>query len=552
MKMKGWLLSLILFLAVLIALGAAFYLNRPPVPEPEKILILDDRILDIEAPYFEEAGRIFLKAQVLDALDIAYTIEPAERRLVLHIRSGAVAFEDGPLTRQITAQAENVNFPLKNLNDGWYIELERFEEWLGLNSAPIADQKGLLLDSAGDRVLGVVSPKGSSFYSEPGGKGIRQRDLVEGEKLRLFSENGNEYRLRTQDGLVGYGHKSAIISYAEKATGNQDFTHIRNTPAQYGAINITFDYVNQYSANPDLSKESKIQGLDVLCPTWFSLNENAVVVNDASVRYTRDAHRLGYRVWGVFRNGFEPDRTHQLLANEDLQIRAVANIAFYAAFYELDGINIDFENVYKSDQASLVAFLKKLDAALTRQRVTLSVDAAPPWGSDQWSLFLDRSALARIADYIVLMAYDEHYASSTESGSVASLGWTEKAVTESLKLIPAEKLVLGVPLYTRVWTETPDGSGGVTLSSKAIGMKDQEGLILGKDPVYLFDDTAGQMTASYKENDAVKRIWLEDETSMKARLQLIKKYQLAGLASWRKGFETESFWAWVRENMKGQ
>jgi spore germination protein YaaH len=110
----------------------------------------------------------------------------------------------------------------------------------------------------------------------------------------------------------------------------------------------------------------------------------------------------------------------------------------------------------------------------------------------------------------------------------------------------------GVPLYTRVWTETPDGSGGVTLSSKAIGMKDQEGLILGKDPVYLFDDTAGQMTASYKENDAVKRIWLEDETSMKARLQLIKKYQLAGLASWRKGFETESFWAWVRENMKGQ
>lgn len=470
---------------------------------------------------------------------------------MLPIGSGSVVFEDGSVTEQILSQAELVSFPLKGLNDGWYIELERLEDWLGLRSTLMPDQKGLLLDSGDNRIWGIVSPQGSPLYPEPGGKGKRGRDLIEGERVRLFSDNGAEYRLRTQDGLVGYGRKSGIISYKETLTSQQQFTAARKTPRQYGPINITFEYVDQYSRNPNLAVETKVEGLDVLCPTWFSLDEEAAVTNDASIRYTRDAHALGYRVWGVFRNGFEPERTHQLLSSDALKGRAIASIAFYTAFYELDGINIDFENVYLEDRAPLVDFLKQLDAVLTRQGVSLSVDAAPPWGSDQWSLFLDRSALARIADYIILMAYDEHYADSPVSGPVASLGWTEKAITESLKLIPAEKLVMAVPLYTRVWTETADGAGGVSVSSKAIGMKDQEDVILGKDPVYVFDEKAGQMTVSYEEDGAMKRIWLEDEASLKARLQLIKKYDLAGLASWRRGFETENFWTLVRENMKG-
>ncbi len=552
MKANSKIIALVFVVMMLIPLGILVYYNRTPAPMASETLIMDDQVLAVDTPYFVEDGRVFLRTAVLDSLGIQHTIETPEGRLILHVRSGAVAFEDDPLTQQITAQAEQVNFPLKALNDGWYIELERLTEWLGLDFTLSPDQKVLLLDSKGERILGIVSPEGSPFFSEPGGKGKHLRDLVEGEKLRLFSENGGEYRLRTLDGLIGYGHKAAIISYPETVDGQQPFTQIRTVPEQYGPINITFEYVNKYSTNPDLSKTPKIKGLDVLCPTWFSLNANGIVTNDASIRYAREAHDKGYRVWGVCRNGFEPDRTHLLLTDEALKARAIADIAFYTAFYELDGINIDFENVYKKDQASLSGFLKELDGALTRQGVTLSVDAAPPWGSDQWSLFLDRGAAARTADYIILMAYDEHYANSPESGSVASLDWTEKAVSESLKVIPPEKLVMAVPLYTRVWTETPDGSGGVSVSSRAIGMKDQDEVLLGKNPTYLFDEKAGQMTVSYEEAGAVKRIWLEDEVSMKARLQLIKKYELAGVASWRRGFETETFWTWIREQLKGQ
>lgn len=552
MKISSRILSFLLALMLVIALWTLVNYSSKPVSAPSSVLILDDRILDMDDPYFIENNRIYLKTQVFDTMGINYTLESSDARLIINIKSGGVAYEDAPLTQQITSQAENINFPLKSLNTGYYIELERLSDWLGIRSTLTADQKILMLDSKGDRISGIVSPEGSAFYTLPGNKGVRNRDLKEGEKLRLFSENGEEYRLRTMDGLIGYGLKSAIISYPEKTGLDENFTKRRNAPKQYGPINITFEYVSRYSANPDISSESKIQGLDVLCPTWFTLNEDSGVVNDASIRYSRDAHALGYRVWGVFRNGFEPDRTHLLLTDEGIRDRAIAKIAFYSSFYELDGINIDFENVYKKDQALLTEFLKQLDGALTRQGVTLSVDAAPPWGSDQWSLFLDRSEVARIADYVILMAYDEHYASSPVSGSVASLGWTEKAVMESLELIPDEKLLLGVPLYTRVWSETPDGAGGVTVSSKAIGMKDQDALLLDKAPEYLFDDRSGQMTASYVEEGTVKMIWMEDDASIQARLQLINKYNLAGIASWRRGFEKETFWTLVRENLKGQ
>lgn len=552
MKLNGKLLSLIFALMMLVPLGALVYYNRLPAPVPQLSLILDDQVLSLEAPFYLEDGRVFLKTQMLDSLGIQYTVESEEERLVIPVTAGKSTYEDGLLTRQITSQGGNVNFPLKALNDGWYIELERLDQWLDLRSNLTPDERCLMLDSPGDRAHGIVAPEGTVLYSEPEGKGKRYRELVEGERLRLFSETKNEYRLRTEDGLVGYGRKDAIIAYPEKVDGQQAFINVRDDARQYGAINITFEYVDRYSATPNLSDETKIQGLDVLCPTWFSLNEDSVVTNDASIRYVRSAHDLGYRVWGVFRNGFEPNRTHALLASEELQSRAVADIACYVAFYELDGINIDFENVYKKDQKALSSFLRQLDAALTRQGVTLSIDAAPPWGSDQWSLFLDRGAAARTADYVILMAYDEHYANSPESGSVASLQWAERAVTESLEQIPAEKLVLGVPLYTRVWTETPDGTGGIAVTSKAIGMKDQEELLLGKNPEYLFDEQAGQLTASYEESGTLRRIWLENEESMKTRLQLIQKHKLAGVASWRRGFEVEAFWAWAHEALKGR
>lgn len=552
MGIRKALVSLLFTLLLVLPLGLWVYNNRTPEPVAPPGLIVEDRVIDAPAPFYREGERLFLSTGVLDSLGIPFTVDPAAKLLLIPVQAGRAAFEDPAVTRQVTGEAGTLNFPLKYLNTGAYVELERLDAWLGLSAALTPDQGTLLLDPPGERIQGRVIAGGAALYPTAGSQGSLQRRLEEGEKVRLFSLAGNQYRLRTADGLIGYAPQDAILPYPEPAEPAVPFTAVRRTPGQYGPIQITFEYVGGYSSAPDLSGEAKITGLDVLCPTWFTLDEAGTVQNEASIRYVRDAHRLGYRVWGVLRNGFEPERTHLMLSSEALRAQAVAAVAFYCAFYELDGINVDFENVYKKDQARLTVFLEALDAVLTRQGVTLSVDAAPPWGSDEWSLFLDRAQAGRVADYVVLMAYDEHYANSPVSGSVASLGWTEKAIAETLKTVPPDKLVLGIPLYTRVWSESPDGAGGTAVTSKAIGMADQESLLRGKDPAYAFDDAAGQMTATYLEEGVQKRIWLENEASVKARLRLIEKYKLAGVASWRRGFEAADYWHWVLEVMKGR
>lgn len=554
MKLRSTVISLIFGLIMLGPLVALVVYNRvPPSVKTAPIQVMaDDRALAVETPFYLESGRLFLNTAVLDALEIPYTLDTDAGRLYIAVSVGKAGYEDPQLTRQIIGEAGTVNFPLKALNAGWFIEWERLSDWLGIRWSLSPDQNVLLLDTEQDIVLGIVAPGGAPCFTEPGGKGKSLPALEEGQRVRLFSEIGSEYRLRTQEGQVGYSPKKNLTPYGAPGTEQRPFTAVRKSPKPYGPLQITFEYVSRYSANPELTEAAKIQGLDVLCPTWFSLDEAGNVTNDGAIRYTRDAHGLGYRVWGVFRNGFEPDRTHAMLSQEPLRRQAVAAIALYAAFYELDGINIDFENVYKKDSKALSAFLVSLDAALTRQGVVLSVDAAPPWGSDQWSLFLDRRAVAQTADYVILMAYDEHPASSPVSGPVASLGWTEEALVKTLELIPAEKLLLGVPLYTRLWEERPDGAGGISATSRSIAMKDQKALLLGKNPTYVYDEAAGLLLAEYHEDGALKRMWLENEESVKARARLVGIHRLAGLASWRRGFEAEEFWTWVREVMKGK
>lgn len=552
MGIRAKLLSAFVTLMMLIPLGFWVWQNRlPDAPEPPQ-LIVEDQVAAVEAPYYLEQGRLYLNTEVLALMGIPFDVETEAGRLYLPVGAATVAYEDETVTRQITGNADRVNFPLKHLNTGWYVELERLDAWLGIGVTLTDDGNTLMLDKPGLRVYGRIKPEGAELFPEPGRKGSLLRPLQEGEKVRLFAENGGEYRLRTPDGLLGYCSRDRIIAYPEAAEAGTPFTQVRKTPGQYGTINVTFEYVGSYSGNPDLKGKDRIAGLDVLCPTWFTLDEAGGVTNDAAIRYMAEAHGQGYRVWGVFRNGFEPERTHLMLSSPELRARTVASLACYSAYYGLDGINIDFENVYRKDQGLLNSFLEELDAILTRQGVTLSIDAAPPWGSDQWSLFLDRAQAGRLADYVILMAYDEHYANSTVSGSVASLGWTEKAIAETLRSVPPAKLILGVPLYTRVWTETPDGTGGYAVTSQAIGMRDQDDLLAGKNPEYQFDDAAGQMTASYREDGAFKKIWLENEESVKARLHLIGRYKLAGVASWRRGFEVPDYWVWVREVMKGR
>ncbi|WP_455430246.1 glycosyl hydrolase family 18 protein [Paenibacillus darwinianus] len=257
------------------------------------------------------------------------------------------------------------------------------------------------------------------------------------------------------------------------------------------------------------------------------------------------------QVWALFNNSFDPDRTTQALDDFGTRFRMIQQLLAYAKMYMLQGINIDFENVYTKDKANLVQFIRELTPLAHDQNLVISIDVTPKSSSEMWSAFLDREALGRAVDYMIVMTYDEYWASSPRSGSVASLPWVERSVQRILEEdnVPPRKLVLGVPLYTRIWTEKKDENGKIAVSSKAVGMEAVEELITERKLKPVYQQATGQNYVEYTENGALIRIWIEDETSMKARAELVKKYGLAGVASWQRTFQKPGIWNTIQDTL---
>ncbi|MDU4961903.1 MAG: glycosyl hydrolase family 18 protein [Sporomusaceae bacterium] len=318
-----------------------------------------------------------------------------------------------------------------------------------------------------------------------------------------------------------------------------------------GKLNLVWDYIPGFS--PDLSQQETIRGLDVISPTWFSIApDGRLLINNADWKYVQDAHAKGYKVWPLFKNGdFDPDLTRKFLASETLQELVIGQMLVYTALYDLDGINIDFENVYEADRDRLTAFVKRVADALRQQNLVSSVDVTVPGPSPNWSKCYDRRGLSQAVDYVMVMTYDEHWGASPVAGPVASLNW----VDENLALladnhIPREKLVMGIPFYAREWRETTEPAGGVRVSSRAYGMEAIAAKVAERQLTPVWLEEQGLFYTEYRQAGSLYRIWLEEETSIARKAALVNKYNLAGAASWRKNFAAPHIWQVLETELK--
>ncbi|HEY3426974.1 MAG TPA: glycosyl hydrolase family 18 protein [Negativicutes bacterium] len=307
-----------------------------------------------------------------------------------------------------------------------------------------------------------------------------------------------------------------------------------------GKINLVWDYVRGSTSSK--FSEKAITGLDVISPTWFSVvSEAGLVENHANVQYVRDAHEKKYKVWALLNNSFDSTLTHQILENEAAQQNIVKQVVLYASMYNLDGINIDFENIDNADKNRLTEFVRLLRDALKEQNIAVSMDFTVPSSSLNWSACYDRQKLAAMLDYCMVMTYDEHSRLSQTSGSVASLDWVDKGIVATLPFIPKAKLLIGIPFYTREWAENTV-NGKITVTSKALSMAQANARVLEYHSPVVWLEDKGQFYTEYVENEQRYRIWLEDEKSVGLKAALVDKYNLAGVASWRKDFETPEIW----------
>jgi len=490
----------------------------------EYLLIVDNRTL-IHADF------------VMDQIDSNIHYSNSGTRVYIPLDQLDYLLETKEVTDYVKENIVDINIPILTKNGHNYIDFEVMKKLYGLEVMVATDGSYAIYNQAFDGLRKVSS--NVQFIKTSHGMNVVEESDPTLVNAVVVDTHEDLSKIITASGRTGYVKTTDLENYTVDIV-QQQLNDVR--PAHdYGEnVNMTWSQISEYKSNPNLLNDETIPGLDAISPTWFSLNINGIIINEADFRYIKDAHSKEYEVWGLFNNSFKPSWTSEMLNDPVYRKRAIAQIAFYAALYDLDGVNIDFENMYLDDKEKFTQFMAELSPVMEAQNVTLSIAVTVPGGSDQWSKVFDRENIAKHVDYMMLMAYDEFWGSSPVSGPVASIPWVEKGIKETLELIPNEKLILGIPLYMRVWKES-----GASVDSTAFGIKHLEGLLEDLDAEYSYDEDNFLNYISYRKDGILHRIWVEDETSINKRITLAKKYNLPGIGSWSKEFVEMETWEYI-------
>lgn len=349
-------------------------------------------------------------------------------------------------------------------------------------------------------------------------------------------------KIRTSNGSLGYVKEDNL---GKINTIRDDMVE---TSKVEGKVSLAWEYFSDYGSAPERS--GAMDGVNVVSPTFFRLEqlgkgnvkEN---VGTAGINYINWAHNNGLKVWAMISNESMLDTTSEIMNDYKLRNKLINNIVNLVVKYNLDGINIDFENMYMEDKAMFNRFLIELEPRLNEMEKVLTVDVTAPDGSETWSMCFDRNTISKVADYIIFMAYDQYGASSNKEGTTAGCDWVEANITKFLgqEGVNPDKLVLAVPFYTRLWKEA---NGKV--SSETVDLKDVD-KVIPANVEKKWNDNLKQYYIEYTQNGAVYKMWIEDLKSISAKLDLINKYKLAGAAYWEKDRESPEVWDIVKEKL---
>ena len=305
-------------------------------------------------------------------------------------------------------------------------------------------------------------------------------------------------------------------------------------------IVMVWDLIGSAEDNMHPDKRIVHSGLDVISPTWFCIkNENGDVASIASREYAEWAHEQGLKVWALFENNSDDSLTNGVLRQAGARTRVINQIARYAEEYRLDGINIDFEAMSRETGRLFEVFIAELYRKLQPMGITLSVDITAP-GTYQPPVY-DISLIAGHSDYVVLMTYDQHHSHSSRSGPVAAIAWVKQEIENTLRYVSGEKLILGVPFYTIVWTEEKE-DGVLKTSSELKGMKETYEQFDTAAGIWGRDRATQQIYAEYESDQKCFKVWLEDDHSLSLKLDTVNDYELAGMSAWRRGLEWPEIW----------
>lgn len=375
------------------------------------------------------------------------------------------------------------------------------------------------------------------------------------DTLYVIEEGEKWTEVCTEDGIIGYVQKKRLNQTEEKEE-DIDFTEPEYTSISLGStVNMVWHQVTSASANKQLANSiANMKGVNVISPTWIKLKDNKGNIESiASSDYVNLAHRCGMQVWALVDNFKSDVTTAELLSYTSRRENLINQLIGEVVKYNIDGINIDFEQLDPNAGEDFIQFIRELSIKCRINGIVLSIDNYN-CVSEGGTTYYDRAAQGEVADYVINMGYDEHTNADKESGSVASIDYVRRGIEGTLAEVPAEKVINAIPFYSRLWKETPKTEAELAaeadseayvpykLSSEALGMDTMDARCSAAGVEKVWDETTCQYYFEFEQDGIAYRAWMEEERSIEEKLKLMKEYNLAGVAAWKLGFERNSIW----------
>lgn len=505
-------------------------------------------------------GKAYIQYEIVrDYINSRFYWDPNENILLYTLPKDMVSVEVGSKDYTVSKDKNSEDYViLKTEGSTAYIALDFVQQYTNIDYEVYDEpERVVIVGDWGEHTVAAVK-KDTQVRYQGGVKSPVLSELKKGDEVTVIENEDNWKKVRTKNGFIGYVKNSALKDAEKKNVTRkfeeQEFTNI----SKDYTINMAWHNVTNSDANSSvLQKIAESKGLTTIAPTWFHVKDTDGNMDSiASTDYVNYAHQANIEVWATIRDfdgGINSyDESYELLSYTSKRETLINQLVAEALQSNIDGINVDFEKISDECGEHYIQFIRELSVRCRQNGLVLSVDNYVPKG---FNMQYDRREQGIVADYVVIMGYDEHYAGSPEAGSVASYDFVKEGIEETLKEVPADKVISGIPFFTRLWEETPkteeelasqkgteEGEYAMKVESKAYGMTEAKDVVAQAGAEITWDDAAKQNYAKWESGGVTYEIWLEDEKSLEAKLDLMKQNKLAGTAAWALGLEDPNVW----------
>lgn len=509
--------------------------------ESDVAIILGNEMIEERAVLFDGVYYLDL-ATVHKYFNERFYVDKGENLLLYSLPTDTARVQIGTTVRELASGSEDMGYVIARYEgETLYIAVDYVKEYTNFGYMAFTEPNRLQMDTTWEQYQSAEMKKDTAVRVRGGVKSEILTDVLAGDKVVVLEQMETWSKVKTADSVIGYVENKRLDGIrSELPIPVTDYAEPEYTSVTRDyKINLGWHVVAGVAGNDTIYEVTEnTKGLNVISPTWFKLCDNAGgFTSFATNDYVETAHGMGLEVWALVENIEYKDSIdmYAILSSTSTRAALIDGLVAEVEAYGIDGINVDFEQISMDCGEHYVQFLRELSIPCREKGIVLSVDNYVPTG---YTDHYNRKEQGVVADYVIIMGYDEHYAGSPVAGSVASIDFVEEGIEKTVAEVPANKVINAVPFYTRIWETTAD-----SISSQAVGMDMAEEYVANHNIDVEWDEATCQNYGEYTSSDGtLHQVWLEDEESIRVKLNIMQKYGIGGVASWRLGFEKKSIW----------